>query len=209
MPEFDIVSKYLIQHYPDDFVRFTLGRDDVEVIDVMDPEQRTVEMRQTDSLLSVRIGGEEGLVHTEFQTIDSTHRPMPQRMAGYIGRLIEQYGLPVYAIVIYLRPEAGRRDPGHYLQDRSGHRILIEYQVLRLSEQDGQRILESGPVGLLPFAPLMQPAGQASVDWLRQCVQAAQALPLAEAARGNLLSSLLVLSGLVYAPATIATNQWC
>ena len=78
MPEFDIVSKFLIQHYPDGFVRFTLGRDDVEVIDVMDPEQFTVEVRQTDSLLRVRIGGEEGLVHTEFQTTASPRRRREQ-----------------------------------------------------------------------------------------------------------------------------------
>ena len=40
-----------------------------------------------------RIDGEEALVHTEFQTTDSTDTPMPIRMAGYIIRIIEQYGL--------------------------------------------------------------------------------------------------------------------
>ena len=36
----------------------------------------------------------------------------PRRMAGYIGRAIEQHGVPVFSSVIYLRPDAGRRDPG-------------------------------------------------------------------------------------------------
>ena len=40
--------------------------------------------------------------------------------------------------------------------------------------------------------------------WLSQCVQAVQALPLAEPARGNLVGGLSVLSGLIYAPETIA-----
>ena len=71
MADFDIVSKYLIQHYPDDFARFALGRDDVEGAKVIDPEQLTVEARQTDSLLRVQLDGEEVLVHTEFQTTDS------------------------------------------------------------------------------------------------------------------------------------------
>ena len=31
-------------------------------------------------------------------------------MAGYLGRVLEQYGLPVYSHVIYLRPDAGRHD---------------------------------------------------------------------------------------------------
>ena len=39
MADFDIVSKYLMQHYPDDFARFALGRDDVEGAEVIDPEQ--------------------------------------------------------------------------------------------------------------------------------------------------------------------------
>ena len=85
MADFDIVSKYLMQHYPDDFARFALGRDDVEGAEVIDPEQLTVEARQTDSLLRVQLDGEEVLVHTEFQTMDSTQPPMARRMVGYIG----------------------------------------------------------------------------------------------------------------------------
>ena len=205
MADFDIVSKYLIQHYPDDVARFALGRDDVEFVEWLDTEQTDFQARRPDSLLRVRLGGETVVVHTEFQTTDSTHPSMPKRMAGYIWRAIDQYGLPVYSSVIYLRPDAGRRDPGYYLQDRPGHRILIEYKVIRLSQQAGPPVLAAGPAGLLAFAPLMQPpAGQTDEAWLRQCVQAVQALPLAESARGNLVGGLSVLSGLVYAPETIA-----
>ena len=41
---------------------------DVEVLAVIDTEQYTVEARQTDSLIRVRMDGEEALVHNEFQT---------------------------------------------------------------------------------------------------------------------------------------------
>lgn len=205
MSDFDTISKYLIQHYPDDFVRFTLGRDDVKALDVLDTEQPTVAARRTDSLLHVRIGGKKGLVHTEFQTTDCTDPPMPRRMASYIGWLVERYDLPVYASVIYLRAKAGRRDPGRYFQDQPGHRILIEYQVIRLSERDGQSILASGPVGLLPFAPLMRPAaGQAPEDWLQACVRAVQTQPLDRSARADCLAGMSLLSGLAYAPDTVA-----
>ena len=107
MADFDIVSKYLMQHYPDDFARFALGRDDVEGAEVIDPEQLTVEARQTDSLLRVQLDGEEVLVHTEFQTMDSTQPPMARRMVGYIGRAVEQYGLPVVSSVIYYFLQGG------------------------------------------------------------------------------------------------------
>ena len=203
MAEFDIVSKYLVQHYPADFARFALGRDDVERVKVIDPEQLTVQARQTDSLLRVQVGGEAVLVHTEFQTTDSTQPPMAQRMVGYIGRAVEQFGLPVVSIVLYLRPAAGRRDPGYYLQDRPRHRILVEYQVIRLSELDGQRILESGPVGLWSFAPLMRPTGRPA-DWLETCMRAVQAQPLDRATKADCLAGMSLLSGLVYGRDTVA-----
>ena len=203
MAEFDIVSKYLVQHYPADFACFALGRDDVEVVEVIDPEQLTVEARQTDSLLRVRLGSEAVLVHTEFQAADSTQPPMARRMVGYIGRAVEQYGLPVVSIVIYLRPAAGRRDPGYYLQDRPGHRILVEYQVIRLSELDGQRILELGHVGLWSFVPLMRPTGRPA-DWLQTCMRAVQAQPLDRATKADCLAGMSLLSGLVYGRETVS-----
>ena len=204
MAEFDTIAKHLIHTYPGDFARFALQRDDVEVVKVLDTEQPTV--RRTDSLLRVRVGGEEVLVHHEFQTTDSTDPLMPRRMVGYIGWLIQRYGLPIYSIVLYLRPDAGRNDPGYYLQERHGFRVLVQYKVIRLNELDGQRMLDAGPAGLLPFAPLMQPpAGVADEAWLRQCVLRAQAVPMDETGKANYLADLAILSGLAYNLETIMT----
>ena len=205
MAEFDTIAKHLIHTYPRDFARFTLHQDDIEVLDVIDTEQPTVEAHRTDSLIRVQVGGEEALVHHEFQTTDSSP-PMPQRMAGYIGRGIEQHGLPIYSNVIYLRPDAGRNDPGHYLQERHGYRVLVQYKVIRLIELDGQRILDGGHVGLLPFVPLMQrPVGVDAEAWLRQCVNRAQEVPMDETVKANYLADLAILSGLVYRLETIMT----
>ena len=66
-------------------------------------------------------------------------------MAGYIGRGIEQHGLPIYSSAIQLHPDAGRADPGHYLQERHGYRVLAQYKIIRLSDPDGQDILVRGP----------------------------------------------------------------
>ena len=84
MAEFDTVAKHLIHTYPYDFARFALQHDDLKVLGVVDTEQTTVKANRTDSLIRIQIGGEEALVHHEFQTTDSSP-PMPQRMAGYIG----------------------------------------------------------------------------------------------------------------------------
>ncbi|MYF93023.1 MAG: hypothetical protein F4184_13300 [Gemmatimonadetes bacterium] len=205
MAEFDTIAKHLIHTYPRDFACFALQQDDVEVIEVIDTEQPTVEAHRTDSLIRVQIDGGEALVHHEFQTTDSTP-PMPQRMASYIGRAIGQHRLPIYSNVIYLRPDAGRSDPGYYIQERHGYRVLVQYQVIRLSELDGQRILDEGHSGLLPFAPLMQrPAGVDAEAWLRQCVNRAQEMSMDETVKANYLVHLAILSGLTYNIETIAT----
>ena len=105
-----------------------------------------------------------------------------------------------------LRPDAGRNDPGHYVQERRGYRVLVQYKVIRLIEIDGQRILAEGPSGLLPFAPLMQPpAGVDAEGWLRQCVNRAQQVPMDESRKANYLADLAMLSGLVYNLETIMT----
>ena len=170
-----------------------------------DTEQHTVKTHRTDSLISVYINGQKALIHHEFQTTDSK-TPMPRRMARYIGYYIGQYGVPIYSTVIYLRPDAGRNDPGYYIQEQHGYRILVQYKVIRLIEIDGQRILEGDHSGLIPFAPLMQrPAGVDAEAWLRQCVHRAQQVPMDETRKENYLADLAILSGLVYKSETIMT----
>ena len=205
MAEFDTVTKQLIHAYPADFAHFAFPQDDVQVLGVVDTEQHTVKTHRTDSLIRVRVGGQKALVHHEFQTTDSK-TPMPRRMARYIGYCIGQYGVPIYSTVIYLRPDAGRNDPGYYLQEQHGYRILVQYKVIRLIELDGQRMLDAGPSGLIPFTPLMQrPAGVDPEAWLRQCVNRAQAVPMDEPLKENYLADLAVLSGLVYNLETVMT----
>ena len=205
MAEFDTISKHLIQTYPDDFANFTLGREDVEVLAVIDTEQLTVEAHRTDSLIRVSIDGEEALVHNEFQTTDSTNPPMPRRMVGYIGRAIEHHGLPIYSNVIYLRPDAGRRDPGHYVQERPGYHIAIQYKVIRLIEIEGQRVLDAGHSGLIPFTPLMKPPEEMTSDaWLHQCIHTARTRPIARSSRADYLAGMVALSELVYESETIS-----
>ena len=205
MADIDTISKYLIQHYPDHFARFALARDDIEVIEIIETEQTTVEARRADSFIRVRIDGQEALVHNEFQTTDSTNPPMPRRMAGYIGRAIEHHGLPIYSSVIYLRPNAGQNDPGYYIQEFPGYEIAIRYRVIRLIEIEGQRILNAGHSGLIPFTPLMKPPeGIALKAWLRQCIHTARTHPIDRSSRADYLAGMVALSELVYKPETIS-----
>ena len=59
MAAFDSVSKSLISTYPQDFLAFLLGHSQVQMLDMLNPEQPTVETQVMDSLLRVQINGEE------------------------------------------------------------------------------------------------------------------------------------------------------
>ena len=205
MADIDTISKYLIQHYPDHFVRFTLARDDVEVLEVIETEQPTIETHRSDSFIRVRIDNKEALIHNEFQTASSTNPPMPRRMAGYIGRAIEHHGLPIYSNVIYLRPNAGQNDLGYYIQEFPGYEIAIQYRVIRLIEIEGQPILSAGHSGLIPFTPLMKPPeGMASEAWLHQCIHTARTHPIGRSPKADYLAGMVALSELVYESETIS-----
>ncbi len=187
-----------------DFVNlcFKFEQQNVAFLEIITPEQPTIEMHQADMLIKVRLSGEEVLVHFEFQTTDSYDPEMALRMAGYIVRTVETYRLPVYSSVIYLRPDAGRSDPGHYVQDIVGHQIFIQYQVLRLIEMDGEQVLDAKPTGLIPFTPLMKrPADVGAEEWLRRCIQTADSIDVPN--KPAYLGSLAVLGNLVYEPETI------
>jgi predicted transposase YdaD len=204
MASFDTASKKQVETNPQDFVNlcFKFGLKNTTVLEVVTPEQPTVEMHQADILIKALYDGREVLVHFEFQTTDSYDPEMPLRMAGYIIRAIEVYRLPVYSNVIYLRPDAGGNDPGKFEQNLENHNISIEYQVFRLIEIDGQTVLNLKPVGLIPFTPLMKrPAGIDAEQWLRRCIQIADSIDVPN--KPEYLGSLAVLGNIVYDPQTI------
>ena len=166
------------------------------------PELPAVDMRQADVLIKVNLRGTDVLVHFEIQTTDSFDPPMALRMAGYIIRLIEKYRMDVYSHVIYLRPDAGVQDVGFFAQEIVGHQVLIEYEVIRLADLEGQAILDAQLPGLLPFTPLMQRPADVSADaWLQRCIGAVDGLSVPH--KLDLLGSLATLASAIYDTATI------
>lgn len=182
MAIFDSTSKKQAQENPLDFVRLcfnlrNLTVEDLTDVEVISPEIPDVVMHQADVLIKVKFRGKYVLVHIEFQTADSFDPPMALRMAVYILLLIETYRMDVYSTVVYLRPDAGRNDPGKFEQNLPGNQVLVEYEVVRLAEMDGQQILDAKTTGLIPFTPLMKrPADVDKDEWLRRCIQTADSL---------------------------------
>ena len=202
--QYDTVSKALIHQNPEDWLRFSLGIPEAEVIEVLETEQPTVKSNRADSFIRANVHGKEVIVHLEMQTHDSRDVPMPYRMAGYAGRGIESFQLPVYSHVIYLHPRAGRTDPGEYVQEILDYEIRIRYKVIRLYDLEGSPFLEAGVKGLIPFTPLMKhPENTEPEEWIRQCVEAADSVPQDDIAKADYLADLAILGGLVFDYPTI------
>ena len=204
--KYDITSKSVFRAFPQDVASYLMNDPTLKFIEFIDSGLPLVETREMDILMKVEIRGRLTLVHFEIQAAESTHQRMVRRTVGYIGRGYEKHGLPVRSHVIYLRPGAGRNDPGVYTQSDPGYRIHIEYQVIRLYELDGQSVLDAANVGLIPFAPLMQPpAGSEGIAWVQECIKATRELSLEPLSRPDYLTSLGILSGLAHDPNVVAT----
>lgn len=203
--KYDIITKDTVKTYPQDILQSVLARTDFTFLEFVDGEFVTVDVRQADSLIKVRLDDEIVLVHIEFQVSDSTSADMVRRNVGYLGRCYEMYGLPILSHVVYLRPNAGRNDSGGYIQDIPGHRFIVEYKVIRLIELEGESVFETPHIGLVPFAPLMKPpAGMDKFQWAVQCNEKTKSLSLSSNVRSNLLVSQWVMSGLVHPHQAIA-----
>ena len=192
---YDTVSKYLIRGYPQPIAGLILGDPNVEVTESVATAHTAIQ-QHSDINFKVRYpDGTLAVLHIEVQTHDS-QEPMPLRMAAYHGLLIKEHKMPVYGCVIYLHPNAGRTDPGRYAYEWDGGRYLMQYRVIRMSEIDGQAVLEARHPGLLAFAPLMKWPGELDATrWLDRCVNVVGS---SEVAVGDQLAALGILSSLIY-----------
>jgi len=200
MQRYDITSKVLFKDYTRDFVGLTIKDKEFEIIGEIDTELPIVQMRMIDAPVRVKIGEEEAIVHTEFQT-ETSKVPMELRLAEYVGRLLREHAIPVYVTVIYLGESAGVNDPGgyHYALD-DAFSYSLRYQVIRFPEMDGQDILDKKePVGLLPFSTLMKmPEGVTKEEWLRRCTQTVLSIKMDVERKQEYVASFFVLSSLMH-----------
>ena len=61
--KYDIITKDTIKTYPQDILQSVLARTDFTFLEFVDGEFVTVDVRQTDSLIKVRLGDEIVLIH--------------------------------------------------------------------------------------------------------------------------------------------------
>jgi len=207
MAQYDTIVKYLMDLFPYEYAVLALDIPDLEVIEKLNTEQPTVEMHHNDVTFKIRLPDGEVILHIEAQTDDSRAKPMPLRVLAYASFLLLQHEMPVYSIVLYFRPPAGRDDPGHFGYERGAEfGIQIRYKVIRLYALEGEPVLDAQAIGLLPFTPLMTPPPQMPAEaWVRKCVEAAHDAPVDETTRATLLFAMSVFGSFVH-PAELFTQ---
>ena len=71
-------------------------------------------------------------------------------------------------------------------------------------ELEGSPFLEAGVKGLIPFTPLMKPPpGMKDQEWLRHCVEVADAVEQDSVSKADYLTDLAILGGLIFAYSTV------
>ncbi|BAC88119.1 glr0178 [Gloeobacter violaceus PCC 7421] len=113
---------------------------------------------------------------------------MPVRMATYALFVLNRYGqVPDQVLILLKDSEAARQVPDRFEQGR----VRVEYDVIRLWEQDPELLLASGLVGLMPLVPLMR--GEDVSSLLERCT----ALIESEIESGQERNEVLAVTGLL------------
>ena len=200
MANYDELFKHITGEFPEPLAALALQTPDVEVGKHLNTEHTTVRMHHSDMTFHINLPDEKAILHIEAQTDDSTHKPMPLRMLAYSSLLALEHEKNVYATVLYFRPPAGRRDPGFYRYgnaQRGGG--WFQYNVIRVYDLEGERFLDPGAIGLLPFTALMKPPEDMPPRaWVEKCIETTQAADVDSEMQGTLLFGLSVFGSLVH-----------
>jgi hypothetical protein len=106
-------------------------------------------------------------VHVEF--LSGRHTNYPPQAVWYNVLLHHRHQLPVWTVLILLRPEAdGPELTGAYESEvpRCGKNLWFRYEVIRVWLESPERFLRSG-LPLLPLAPVSNVADEGMLDVLR------------------------------------------
>jgi hypothetical protein len=157
-------------------LRLAFSHRRIEPLGPVDPSVDRAGQRTADNLFRVRDGATEAAVHVE---IEREWRPtIPSRLFEYACNAVHATHLPVWSIVVLLRP-GGRppRDGGiHRIPGVDGDAFVFRYRVVPLWRLDARNMREElGPAGA-PFCVAMRGADEELVQSLAEEVRTARSL---------------------------------
>jgi predicted transposase YdaD len=183
----DTIMKRLVKRYAQHYVSWLAP--EAEFIQALDGElqQQTL---YADALMEVQRRGRRGLIHIEFQSYEDAD--MAARLLRYNMLAEQQYELPVYSYVIYLRRKGKvAQSPleRRFIDERVVH--LFYFQTIKLWEVPAQLLLQTGWLGVLPLVVLAQEGKQLNI--VQQTID-----QLAAEQEYDLLAMMEILGGLLF-----------
>jgi len=190
---YDNTLKYLVEQYPEQFVRWLLSSEptDIQILKT----ELSLEPIRADAVTFLKTANR--ILHLEFQTLAASKPPLPIRMLDYWVRLYRQYECEVEQVVIFLNPTTSE---AVFTEQFTASNTFHRYRVIRIWEQNPEPLLASP--GLLPLAALAQTdSPQALLERV-----AAQVDMIAELEqRRNVSACVQLLAGLKFDNALINT----
>ncbi len=186
-PGYDQTLKRLIAQDHDGFLSLVMP-------DVTWQEDLSSELpdapRIADFVWKVKHKKERFILHIEMQT--KVEPDIGGRMALYAIRIWERYQLPVYSVVVFLRPAGTLPLSPFTITCRGEDRLTCKYDIIKVWELDPAQILSSNHYVLWPLAGLMgDVTPESTLAIAEQIVQA----PLMRHDKSELTGLLAVLAG--------------
>ncbi len=186
MQQYDIAAKVLIESCRDEIIRFFTG---IEVSDstmVEELPQETVSLKRSDfPVLVTDEKGEKRLVILEIQT--QWNRGVPLHLLDYRIRYLLRHDVIVISCVILLRPSKSAA------KQYTDNEVRFEYNLVKIYEMDARKIVDEGPLCLLPFVPLMK-RGPDLIDDADALIYGSE---MTRSSKAEMLTSMAILSGLM------------
>ncbi|HWO20441.1 MAG TPA: hypothetical protein VNO30_16845 [Kofleriaceae bacterium] len=160
MGETDVTFRRLLRVLPRPILQLAFPNRQLEPLGSLDPSVDRTRPRTADNLFRVRDGSAEVAVHVE---IERDWRPeIPRRMFEYASAAVIATELPVWSVVILLRP--GGRPPlgtGVYrIPGFDGDAFVFRYQVVPLWQLDARQMRVQLGLQGAPFCVAMHGAGE-------------------------------------------------
>jgi len=171
MGETDVTFRRLLRVLPRPILQLAFPTRQLEPLGALDPSVDRTRPRTADNLFRVRDGSAEVAVHVE---VERDWRPeIPRRMFEYASAAIVATELPVWSVVVLLRP-GGRPPSGtgiYRISGFDGDAVAFRYQVVPLWQLDARQM--RAQLGLLgaPFCVAMRGSGEEFVRELASEVQ--------------------------------------
>ncbi|MBC7798457.1 MAG: Rpn family recombination-promoting nuclease/putative transposase, partial [Pyrinomonadaceae bacterium] len=155
----DVTGKRLISVRPRDWVVWATKIDEIGECEILSGEFQTVS-RESDTLILVNQSSVGKFIALfELQTKYSAE--MPLRMTAYTALAREKYDLPVFPVLINIRPTS-QTILTRYESTFSGLQARQDYVVINLWEIPAQDILSQNLTALIPFTPAMKGGAEES-----------------------------------------------